>query len=86
MPAAYRPVDPRPGGGDADGTMSEWAPWERGVNRTAVPPLPTPPATGGSGAGGDVTVPAARTAAPVNPGEEKPADPGRRAASGRAAP
>ena len=74
-PAAYRPADPRPaGGGDAVSRgHAEWAPWERGVNRTAVPPLPTPPATGGPARGSDVAVPAARTAAPVNTGAEKPA-------------
>ena len=74
-PAAYRPVDPRPAGGGDGGSRghAEWAPWERGVNRTAVPPLPTPPATGGPARGGDVAVPAARTAAPVNTGDEKPA-------------
>ena len=73
-PAAYRPVDPRPASGGDGGNRGhmEWAPWERGVNRTAVPPLPTPPATGGSARGGDVTVPAARTAGPVNPVDEKP--------------
>jgi hypothetical protein len=73
-PAAYRPVDPRPAGGGDGGNRGhvEWAPWERGVNRTAVPPLPTPPATGGSARGGDATVPVARTAGPVNPVEEKP--------------
>ena len=51
----------------------EWAPWERGVNRTAVPPLPTPSGDRRLARGGDVAVPAARTAAPVNPGDEKPA-------------
>ena len=62
-PAAYRPVDPAPRtAGTAGPGDAEWAPWERGVNRTAVPPLPTPPATGGSARGDDVTVPAARTA------------------------
>jgi Protein of unknown function (DUF3071) len=73
-PAAYRPADPRPAGG-GDGVSrghAEWAPWERGVNRTAVPPLPTPPATGGPARGADVAVPAARTAA-ANTGAEKPA-------------
>jgi len=41
-PAAYRPADPRPAGGGDGGSRghAEWAPWERGVNRTAVPPLP----------------------------------------------
>jgi DUF3071 family protein len=71
VPAAYRPVGPRPDGGDRGHV--EWAPWERGVNRTAVPPLPTPPPTDRSARGDDVAVPAARTAAPVNPVEEKPA-------------
>jgi Protein of unknown function (DUF3071) len=74
-PAAYRPVDPGPAGGADGGNRGhvEWAPWERGVNRTAVPPLPTPPATG-SARGGDVAVPAARTAGSVNPVEEKPTE------------
>ena len=49
--------------GTAEPRHAEWAPWERGVNRTPVPPLPTPPATGGSARGADVAVPAARTAA-----------------------
>jgi hypothetical protein len=80
-PAAYRPADPRPAGG-GDGVSrghAEWAPWERGVNRTAVPPLPTPPATGGPARGADVAVPAARTAA-ANTGAEKPATRGSRRA------
>ena len=66
---------PRPAGGGTAGagTTSEWAPWERGVNRTAVPPLPAPPAFSAPAQDGDVTVPAARTAVPVKPGDEKPA-------------
>lgn len=65
-------VRPHPDGGNRGHV--EWAPWERGVNSTAVPPLPTPPATGGS-APCDVTVPAARTAAPGEPVDEKPTTP-----------
>ena len=65
--AGYRPPDTRVPGprpdtprheqpterrGNGIRTSGEWAPWERGVTRTAAPPAP----------GGDVTVPAARTA------------------------
>src|SRR5690349_12674559 len=67
---AYRPAEPPTGyrspapqhvtaapaerNGGASQATTEWAPWERGVTRTAAPP-----------AAADVAVPAARTATPV---------------------
>ena len=58
QPEAYPPGtrsprhEPAERRGSGARTSEEWAPWERGVTRTAAPPAP----------GGDVTVPAARTA------------------------
>jgi hypothetical protein len=49
----------------ADRTTAEWAPWERGVNRSGVSTAPAPPTT--SAPDDQVTVPAARTAAPTPP-------------------
>ena len=91
QPEAYPPGtrsprhEPAERRGSGARTSEEWAPWERGVTRTAAPPAP----------GGDVTVPAARTAPdepaadvatpPLaragDPGADGGEGPGRRAAS-----
>jgi hypothetical protein len=49
----------------ADRTTAEWAPWERGVNRSGVSTAPAPSTT--SAPGDQVAVPAARTAVPTPP-------------------
>lgn len=49
----------------ADRTTAEWAPWERGVNRSGVSTAPAPSTT--STSDDQVTVPAARTAVPTPP-------------------
>ena len=51
--------------GAQTGRTAEWAPWERGVNRSGVSTAPAPSAT--SAPGDQVTVPAARTAVPTPP-------------------